>query len=401
MRFVHLHTHSHYSLLDGLTKIDDLVSRTKDQGMDAVALTDHGALYGAIEFYQKARKAGIKPIIGLEAYVADNMYDKRPGAEGKNYCHLVLLAETTAGYKNLIKLVTSAYLDGFYYKPRIDKNFLHKHVEGLIGLSGCLGGEISRALLSNQYDKAKRTALEYESMFSKGNFFLEIQRHPNIEDQNIVTKKLIELSRDTGIPMVATQDSHYPRSADAHAHDVLLAIQTQTHVDDNDRLTMKSDDFSLLSPEQMLTKFSDIPEAIENTAVIADRCNVEIILDKIHLPEFPLPIGSNAESYLRTLAFEGLRKRYGANISETIKARLEYELGVIQKTGFAAYFLIVQDLVNWAKTHGIIVGPGRGSAAGSLATYVLNITNVDPIKYIGREVPMQRLGTCPRAEERS
>ena len=227
--------------------------------MDSLAITDHGVLYGAIEFYQKAAKAGIKPIIGCEVYITENRFDRKPGAEGKNYYHLILLAENNTGYKNLMKLVTAGHLEGFYYKPRIDKNILREHAEGLIGLSACLGGEISRAIYGNQYDKAKRIALEYESIFGKGNFFLEVQRHPNIEDQNLVTPKVVQLSRDTGIPLVATQDSHYLRSEDAHAHDVLLAVQTQTQVDDQDRLSMKADDFSLLSPAQMEEKVSDLP----------------------------------------------------------------------------------------------------------------------------------------------
>lgn len=381
MRFAHLHTHTHYSLLDGLSKIDDLIARTKELGMDAVAITDHGVMYGAIEFYQKAIKVGIKPIIGCEMYITENRFDRRPGAEGKNYYHLILLAENDVGYKNLIKLVTAAHLEGFYYKPRIDKDILRQHAEGLIGLSACLGGEISRALYTNQDEKAKRLALEYETIFGKGNFFLEVQQHPNIEDQNIVTPKIIELARATGIPLVATQDSHYLRTEDAHAHDVLLAVQTQTQVDDKDRLSMKADDFSLLSPEKMAEKFADIPEALENSAKISDRCTVEIELDKIQLPEFPLPTGESANSYLRKLASEGLSRRYGSDISDAIKERFEYELSVIETTGYASYFLIVQDYVNWAKQHGIIVGPGRGSAAGSLVTYLLNITSVDPIKY--------------------
>lgn len=381
MRFVHLHTHTHYSLLDGLTKIDDLVARTKELGMDAVAVTDHGVLYGAIEFYQKAKKAGIKPIIGVEAYITENRYDRKPGAEGKNYYHLILLAYNNAGYKNLIKLVTAAHLEGFYYKPRIDKELLRQHADGLIGLSGCLGGEISRALLTGQTDKAARIAREYEEIFGKGNFYLEVQQHPNIEEQTIVTKKIIELSKITGIPLVATQDSHYLRSEDAQAHDVLLAVQTQTQVDDKDRLSMKADDFSLLSPERMAEKFAEIPEAIENSAIIADRCNVEIPLGTVQLPEFPLPSGYDANGYLAKLVAEGLVRRYGAEISDEIRKRVAYELDVIKTTGFASYFLIVQDYVNWAKNNGIIVGPGRGSAAGSLVTYLLNITSVDPIKY--------------------
>lgn len=397
MKFAHLHTHTHYSLLDGLTRIDELVARVKELGMDSVAITDHGAMYGAIEFYQKAKKAGLKPILGCEMYVTENMYDKRPsGGSGKsngNYYHLVLLAENNVGYKNLIKLVTAAHLDGFYYKPRVDKNLLRQHHEGLIVLSACLGGEISRALLSNQYDKAKRTAFEYQEIFGAGNFFLEIQQHLKTEDQNLATPKIIQLARETGIPLVATQDSHYLRSEDAHAHDVLLAVQTGSEVNDKDRLTLRNDDFSLLPPDKMAEKFAEIPEAIENTAKIADRCNVEIELGKTQLPNFSLPAGHSADSYLKELAYLGLAKRYGVyatvnhqlpttnNIEPSIIQRLEYELGVIQKTGFASYFLIVQDFVNWAKSKGIIVGPGRGSAAGSIVSYLLNITNIDPLKY--------------------
>lgn len=352
--------------------------------MDSVAITDHGVMYGAIEFYQKAKKAGIKPIIGCEMYVTENMHDKRPSGNGKgngNYYHLVLLAENNVGYKNLIKLVTAAHLEGFYYKPRVDKNLLRQHSEGLIALSACLGGEVSRALLSNQYDKARRTALEYQEIFGTSNFFLEIQQHPNTEDQNLVTPQVIKLARDIGIQLVATQDSHYLRSEDAHAHDVLLAVQTGNEVGDKDRLTLRSDDFSLLSLEKMVEKFTEVPEAIENTAKIADRCNVEIELGKSQLPPFPLPANHSANSYLKELAYGGLAKRYGTEVKPEIIDRLDYELGVIEKTGFASYFLIVQDFVNWAKNNGIIVGPGRGSAAGSLVSFLLKITNVDPLKY--------------------
>lgn len=387
MRFAHLHTHTHYSLLDGLSKIDELVSRVKELGMDAVAITDHGVLYGAIEFYQKCKKAGIKPIIGMEAYVAENMYDKRPvsltGQVGTKwgYSHLVLLAKNNTGYKNLIKLTTAAHLEGFYYRPRVDKSLLREHPQGLIALSGCLGGEISRALLSGNYEKARKVALEYQEIFGKGNFYLEVQKHPNLEEQNIVSHQIVRLSQDTGIPMVATQDSHYLRPEDAQAHDVLLAVQTGNQVDDKDRLTFRNDDFSLLSPEAMAKKFSEIPEAIENTALIADRCNVEIDLGKTHLPPFSLPEDKNANSYLKELCLNGARMRYGESLSKEVIERLNYELEVIVKTGFASYFLIVQDFVNWAKNQGIIVGPGRGSAAGSIVSYVLNITNVDPLKY--------------------
>ena len=381
MRFVHLHTHSHYSLLDGLSKIDDLVARTKELGMEALAITDHGVMYGVVEFYQKAKKAGIKPIIGMEAYVAENMYDKRTNESGKNYSHLVLLAATNEGYSNLIKLTTAGHLEGFYYKPRIDKELLRQHSAGLIGLSACLGGEISRALLAKQYDKAKRIALEYLNIFGKNNFFLEIQRHPNIEEQEIVTQEMLRLSRDTGIPLVATQDAHYLRSEDNQAHDVLLAIQTDSRVDEAGRLSMRNDDYSLLSPDTMVEKFSDFPDALEQTVRIADRCNVEITLDKLQLPEFPLPSGESAGQYLKEFIEKKLSSRYGNSISTEISQRVDYELEVIRKTGFASYFLIVADFVNWAREHGIIVGPGRGSAAGSIVSYILGITNIDPIRY--------------------
>ncbi len=398
MRFAHLHTHTHYSLLDGLTRIDELVARIKELDMNSVAITDHGSMYGVIEFYQKAKKAGIKPIIGCEMYVSENMHDKRSaGTGGKSnggYYHLVLLAENNVGYKNLIKLVTAAHLQGFYYKPRVDKNLLRQHSEGLIALSACLGGEISRSLVSGQYEKAKRIALEYNSIFGANNFFLEVQQHPNIEDQGLANKGLVKLSQDTGIPLVATQDAHYCRSEDAHAHDVLLAVQTGSEVNDKDRLSLRSDDFSILSGEKMAEKFADMPEAIENTTKIAERCNVEIELGpeasaklgvkasgEMQLPRYSLPDGYSADSYLRELATAGLVRRFSGDISASARERLEYELEVIEKTGFGSYFLIVQDFVNWAKKRGIIVGPGRGSAAGSLVSFLLGITNIDPLKY--------------------
>jgi DNA polymerase-3 subunit alpha len=386
MRFTHLHTHSHYSLLDGLSRIDELVAKAKDMGMEALALTDHGVMYGAIEFYKKATKAGIKPIIGCEVYISENsMHQKRSGIDDKRY-HLILLAKNNTGYKNLIKIVSAAHLEGFYYKPRVDKSFLKENSEGLIALSACLGGELSRAIAQKGYEKAKSIALEYEEIFGKGNYYIELQQHPHIQDQNIVTPQLVKLAKDTGIPMVATQDSHYTHSDDAHAHDVLLAVQTGNRLDDSDRLSMKDDNFSLLSGAEMFEKFKIIgediaKEAFENTNKIAEMCNIEIELGKTKLPHFPLPENyNNPEDYLKKLVSDGLKKRY-ENITPEIESRLEYELGIIKKTGFASYFLIVQDFVNWAKQNGIIVGPGRGSAAGSLVTYLLNITNIDPIKY--------------------
>ncbi len=387
MRFVHLHTHSHYSLLDGLSKIDELVGRAKELGMDTLAITDHGVLYGAIEFYKKAQKAGIKPIIGCEMYITEgSRHDKRPNIDDKRY-HLVLLAENETGYKNLLKLVTAAHLEGFYYKPRIDRELLRRHSQGLIALSACLGGEISRALASDNHERARRTVMEYKEIFGPENFFIELQQHQNLEEQNAVTPLLVKLARETGTPTVATQDSHYTHSEDAHVHDILLAVQTGSRLDDKDRLSMNQDDFSLTSQQQMEEKFAPlgqdiIAEAFENTAKIADRCNLKIELGTTLLPPFPLPAGHTEPfEYLRELAVQGVAGRYGNDPSGEVAERLKYELGVIKETGFSSYFLIVQDFVNWAKDNGIVVGPGRGSAAGSLVAYALGITNIDPLKY--------------------
>lgn len=391
MKFTHLHTHTHYSLLDGLSRIDELIAKAKEMDMEALAITDHGVMYGAIEFYKKAKKTGIKPIIGCEVYVSVNsMRDKRPNIDDKRY-HLILLAKNNIGYKNLIKIVSAAHLEGFYYKPRVDKDLLRKHSEGLIALSACLGGELSRVIASNSpaggFDKAKKIALEHEEIFGKGNYYIELQQHPHIADQNFVTPQLVKLAKELNIPMVATQDSHYLHTDDAYAHDVLLAVQTGNKLDDNDRLTMKDDDFSLLTGQEMYNKFASLgedvlKEAFENTNKIAELCNVEIELGKTKLPPFPLPENyKNADEYLKKLVYDGLATRYENNLTDEIKNRLEYELKIINQTGFASYFLIVQDFVNWAKQKGIIVGPGRGSAAGSLVSYLLNITNIDPLKY--------------------
>jgi len=387
MKFTHLHTHSHYSLLDGLSRIDELVDRAKELEMDSLAITDHGVLYGAIEFYKKAKRAGIKPIIGCEMYVADgSRHDKRPGIDDKRF-HLVLLAKNQVGYKNLIKLVTAAHLEGFYYKPRIDKEILRQHSQGLIALSACLGGELSRALHAENYEKAKSIAREYQEIFGPDNYYIEIQQHPNIPEQNTVTPRLITLARELGLPLVATQDSHYTHSDDAHAHDVLLAVQTGNKLDDKDRLSMIQDNFALLSQDEMYEKFkvhdnTAIQEAFENTNKIAAMCNLDIELNKTLLPAFPLPDGyTEAYDYLKELSHRGLKKRFGDNPAPEAVERLEYELGVIKQTGFSSYFLIVQDFVNWAKNSGIVVGPGRGSAAGALVSYLLNITNIDPLKY--------------------
>lgn len=379
-KFVHLHTHSHYSLLDGLTKIDQMVDRVKARGMDAVALTDHGVLYGAIEFYKKAKKAGIKPILGVEAYIAPKSRFDKEGNE--RYYHLILLAENETGWKNLIKLVTLAHTEGYYYKPRMDKELLRQYHEGLIATSACLGAEVGQLLLGGKFEDAKRVALEYEEIFGKGNYFIELQNHGNIKDCVTVWEPTIRLAKETGIPLTASQDSHYPDPGDAEYHDILLAVQTGNKLDDKGRLSLKEDDFSLATPETMMERFKEVPEAIENTVKIAERCNVELQLGGVLLPHFQKPDGKTANAYLRELVEERIGGRYaGEALTPEVRERVDYEIGVIETTGFADYFLIVQDLVVWAKEHGIAVGPGRGSAAGSIVSYILGITDLDPLAY--------------------
>jgi len=381
-KFVHLHTHSHYSLLDGLPKIDDLVRRAKDLNMDALAITDHGNLYGAIEFYKKAKAAGIKPIFGVEAYIAPGDHKEKNGNGGDKYFHLTLIVQNETGWKNLIQLVTKSHLDGFYYRPRMDKALLREHHEGLIALSGCYSGEVTRFLVSDRYDEAKRVALEYREIFGAENFFIEIANHPNF-DPNAHRKAWagrIKLSHETGIPLVATQDIHYAEKDDAEYHDILLAVQTGNKVSDPDRLTLKQDNFSMRTADEMAALFPDLPEALENTIKIADRCNVEIKLHEIRIPKFPLPVSGSPDEYLETILKERMPKRY-PEPTEEVEKRIAEELGVIKRMGFADYFLIVQDFVNWAKDRGVVVGPGRGSAAGSIISYILGITDLDPIRY--------------------
>lgn len=381
-KFVHLHTHSHYSLLDGLAKIPELVNRAKELGMDSLALTDHGNLYGAVEFYKAAKSAGIKPILGVEAYLAPrSCTDKVYGIDDK-YFHLTLLCKNIVGWKNLVKLVTEANLKGFYYKPRVDKELLNKYHEGLIALSGCFSGELIKTILTGKIEQAEKITLEYQNIFGVGNYFLEIGHHPNWSPQNHekVRAALILLSKKLNIPLVATQDIHYLKKEDAHYHDILLAIGTGNKLVDTNRLTLKMDDFSMTSPEEMLERFKDIPEAVENAAKIANDCNVELTLGKPILPSFPLPEDETANSFLRKITMEKLPQRYAA-VSLEIKERVEYELSVIEKTGYAAYFLIIQDFINWARERKIVVGPGRGSAVGSIVSYILGVTNVEPLKF--------------------
>jgi len=381
MNFTHLHVHSHYSLLDGLSKIDDLLDYVKKLGMDSVALTDHGVLYGAVEFYKKAKKAGIKPIIGAEMYMAyERMGQKRPNVDDKRY-HLVLLVKNEEGYKNLVKLITKAHLEGFYYKPRIDDELLAEHSSGLIALSACLQGKIPRLILSDRIEEAEDYILKYQKIFGKDNFYLEIQDHPNLKGQKKVNDILIKLSKKLDVPLVATNDSHYLKPEDSEAQDILMMINTGSKPDDPERLTMKTDDFSMRTPQQMFESFKKVPEAIENTQKIKDLCNFNFKLGEIKLPSFETPSGKTPDDYLKELCQQGMDKRYRKFFRKEALARLEYELSVVKQTGFASYFLIVQDFVRWAKENRIIVGPGRGSVGGSIIAYLSNITTIDPLKH--------------------
>jgi len=394
MTFTHLHTHSHYSLLDGLAKIDDLLDRAIELKMDALALTDHGTMYGIVEFYQKAVKKGIKPIIGVEVYIAPNgMHSKIPKIDEKRY-HLLLLAKDNTGYKNLIKLTSLAHLEGFYYKPRIDKNLLKKYSAGLIGTSACIAGEIPGKILSGDLDQAEKIALEYKKIFGPDNFFLELESHPNIENQQqiIVNKNLIKLSKKLNIPLVAANDIHYIRKEDAAAQDILLCIQMNKQVSDANRMSMTDEDYSMKSQEEMIAYFKDVPEAIENTQKIVKMCDVTLKFGKNHLPKVDIEQYvanlqnqnnvSTDDDVLREICIKNIDKKYPPEISrKEISERLEFELGVIKNMGFASYFLIVEDYTNWAKNRGIVVGPGRGSAAGSIVAYLTNITDLDPLKY--------------------
>lgn len=384
MAFAHLHTHSEYSLLDGMSRVKEIPKHIKSLGMDSVALTDHGAMFGIIDFYKACKDEGVHPVIGCEVYTAarrmtdkDSNYDRHSG-------HLILLAETNEGYHNLMKIDSEAYIKGLYYKPRVDKELLRKYHKGIICLSACLAGKVQYKLLIGDYDGAKKEALELLDIFGENNFFLEIQNHGLPEDRNVI-EGLLKLSKDTGIPLVATNDSHYTRKEDAKAHDVLLAIATNADVDADDRLTFATEEFYLKSEEEMRELFPEAQDAIDRSEEIAKRCNVDIKFGEYHIPNYEPPEGFTTKEYLRKLCLDGLKNRYGEkealNLESVPRKRLEKELSVIELMGYVEYFLIVWDFINYAKTKGIPVGPGRGSAAGSVVSYALRITEVDPIKY--------------------
>ncbi len=380
MAFAHLHVHTEYSLLDGACRIERLLDTAKEMGQEAVAITDHGCMYGVVDFYKAAKKRGIKPIIGCEVYVARRTrFDKVHELDGESR-HLVLLCENETGYHNLIALVSKAWVEGFYNKPRVDLDLLQEYHQGLIALSACLAGEIPRALSRNDYEGAKEAALRYEEIFGKGNFFLELQDH-GLAEQKRINPQIIRLSRETGIPLVATNDCHYITQADSKMHHVLICIQTGRTVEDENTLEFGSEEFYFKSEEEMRSLFPDVPEAITNTWEIAQRCNVELEFGKTKLPAFFTPDGSDNQDFFRRLCEEGLKRRYGEAPSQELKDRLEYEISVITKMGYVNYYLIVWDFIRYAKSKGIPVGPGRGSGVGSLAAYCVGITNVDPMRY--------------------
>lgn len=383
MEFTHLHVHTEYSLLDGSSKIKELVSRAKELGMDSLAITDHGVMYGVVDFYRAAKAAGINPVLGCEIYVAPgSRFDREAGnAKESRYHHLVLLAENDIGYANLVKIVSRGFTEGFYYKPRVDYDVLEKYHEGIIALSACLAGSIPSFLRRGLYEEAKQEAYRLQGIFGENNFFLELQDH-GIPDQKTVNQGLLRLHQETGIDLVATNDVHYIYDSDVEAHDILLCIQTGKKVSDTDRMRYEGGQYYLKSAEEMEALFPYAKEAIENTHKIAERCHVEIEFGDYKLPHFDVPEGETSESYLRKLCKEGLYKRYPKEQAEQLEERLNYELDTISTMGFVDYFLIVWDFIKYAKDHGIPVGPGRGSAAGSLVAYSLNITDlIDPIKY--------------------
>ena len=380
MSFAHLHVHTEFSLLDGSNKIKEYVSRVKELGMNSAAITDHGVMYGVIDFYREAKKQGINPILGCEVYVAPNSrFDREITGGDDRYYHLVLLAENEEGYANLTKIVSKGFVEGYYYKPRVDKELLRKYHKGIIALSACLAGEVARFLTKGLYEEAKKTALEYQEIFGEGNFFLELQDH-GIPEQGLVNQQLFKMSEETGIELVATNDIHYTYAEDAKPHDILLCIQTGKKLSDENRMRYDGGQYYVKSEEEMLRLFPYAKQALENTQKIADRCHVEIEFGVTKLPKYDVPDGYTSWEYLQKLCYEGLEKRYG-DPSEELKERWSYELETIHQMGYVDYFLIVWDFIKYAKDHGISVGPGRGSAAGSIVSYCLEITTIDPIRY--------------------
>ncbi len=381
MNFAHLHVHTEYSLLDGSNKIKEYVQRVKELGMNSAAITDHGAMFGCIEFYRAAKAAGINPIMGCEVYVAPgSRFDKETNAAGdERYYHLVLLAENDVGYSNLMKIVSAGFVEGYYYKPRVDLEVLEKYHEGIIALSACLAGEVAKNLQRGFYEEAKKAALRYENIFGKGNFFLEMQDH-GIAEQKYVNQQLVRMHYETGIELVCTNDVHYTYAEDESSHDILLCVQTGKKVQDEDRMRYEGGQYYVKSPEEMAELFPNMLEALENTQKIADRCHVEIEFGVLKLPKFDVPDGYTAWEYLNKLCFEGLERLYKP-VTKELRERLTFELETIKNMGYIDYFLIVSDFIRYARSKDIIVGPGRGSAAGSLVSYTLGITQLDPMKY--------------------
>ena len=380
MSFVHLHVHTEYSLLDGSNKIKEYVARVKELGMDSAAITDHGVMYGVIDFYRAARAQGIKPILGCEVYVAPNSrFDREVTGGDDRYYHLVLLAENNEGYANLMKIVSKGFVEGYYYRPRVDKELLREYHSGIIALSACLAGEVQRYIVKGLYDEAKKTALEYRDIFGEDNYFLELQDH-GLPDQRLVNQQLLKMSQETGIELVATNDVHYTYAEDAVPHDILLCIQTGKKLTDENRMRYEGGQYYVKSPEEMEKLFPYALQALDNTQRIADRCSVEIEFGVTKLPKYDVPDGYTSWEYLQKLCREGLERRYGKP-SKELEDRLSYELDTIRNMGYVDYFLIVWDFIKYAKDHGIAVGPGRGSAAGSIVSYCLEITTIDPIRY--------------------
>ena len=380
MAFTHLHVHTEYSLLDGAARIKDLVARAKALGMDSLAITDHGVMFGVVDFYKECKKQGIKPIIGCEVYTAARKLTDKEVDKDKYQGHLVLLAKNETGYKNLIKIVSEGFIRGYYYKPRIDKDVLAAHSEGIIALSACLAGEVQHRLLVNDYAGAKAEAQALLDIFGRGNFFLELQDQ-GLEEEMAILEDMKKLSAELDVPLVATNDVHYVRKEDAKAHDVLLAIQTATTLDDENRMTFPNEEFYLKSEDEMKKIFAYAPESVTNTQLVADACNFDFRFGEYHLPEFTSPDGKTNGEYLRELCEAGLKERYGENPGAELYERLNYEIDTIESMGYVEYFLIVWDFINYAKTNNIMVGPGRGSAAGSIVAYCLKITDIDPIRY--------------------